>query len=139
MAFPIHPGHLIEHIHARGGGIHLLAAALRHLPADVVVYLRHRVRLLSVQEGQRLRALVGKLLLHHERGGYLVPLIEIAVHDKAVQLRPQGDGFLQRRHHDVEHGVGKVLLLLVLPGQIRVHGGQIHLTEMYASLSHRFG
>ena len=81
---------------------------------------------LAVEEGQRLGALVGELLFHHEGGGHLVALVEIAVHDEAVQLRPQGDGLDEGGHHDVEHGVGELGLGLVDLGQILVHGRQIH-------------
>ena len=80
----------------------------------------------AVQEGQSLGALVGELLFHHEGGGYLVALVEIAVDNEAVQLRPQGDGFKEGRHHNVKHGVGKLRLRLVALCQVFVHGRQIH-------------
>ena len=79
----------------------------------------------AVQESQRLGALVGELLFHHERGGHLVALVEIAVDDEAVQLGPLGDGAQQRRHHQVEHGVGEVRLRFVLLRQIGVDGRQV--------------
>ena len=99
----------------------------RHLLADIGVYVLHRVLLPAVQEGQCLGALVGELLLHHKGRRHLVALIEIAVDDEPVQLGAQGDGLFQRRHHQMEHGVGEVLLLRVLFGQIRVHSRQVYL------------
>ena len=90
------------------------------------MYILHGKVLLAVQEGQRLRALVGELLFHHESGRYLVALIEIAVDDETVQLRPQRDGFQQCRHDQVEHGVRKVRFRLILPGQIRIDRGQVN-------------
>lgn len=84
-----------------------------------------RVLVLAVQEGQRLGALIGELLLHHEGGGYLVALIEVAVDDEAVQLGAQGDGFHQGCQHQVEHGIGKLRLRLILLGDIGVHVGQV--------------
>ena len=121
------PGDLVQIVHDTGGGVHLLAAALHHLPADILVNILQRVLLPAVQHCQRLCALVGKLLFHHERRGYLVPLVEIAVHNEPVQLGAQHDGLFQRRHHHMEHGVGEIRLRRVLLGEIFVHGGQIHL------------
>ena len=118
-------GDLVQIIHDAGGGVDLLAAALRHLLADVRVNVLQRVVLPAVQHRQRLGALVGELLFHHERSGHLVALVEIAVDDEAVQLGPQGDGLQQRRHHQMEHGVGELRLRLILLRQIGVHGGQI--------------
>ena len=118
-------GQLIENVHVLRGGIHLFAAALLYLRADVLMYVLHGKVLLAVQESQRLCALVGELLFHHESGRYLVALIEIAVDDETVQLRPQRDGFQQRRHDQVEHGVRKARFRLILPGQIRIDRGQV--------------
>ena len=120
-------GQLVEDVHVLRGGIHLFGAAVLHLPADVLVDVGQGVVLPAVQESQRLGALVGELLFHHEGGGHLVALIEVAVDDEAVQLGPQGDGLEQGGHHQVEHGVGEVRLRLVFPGQVCVHGRQVHL------------
>ena len=89
------------------------------------MHVLHGEVLLAVEEGQRLRALVGELLLHHEGGGHLVALIEVAVDDEAVQLGPQGDGLEKGRHDEMEHGVGEVRLRLVFFDEVGVDGGQV--------------
>ena len=89
------------------------------------MYIGQSVVLLAAHDGQRLGALVGELLFHHKRGGDIVSLIEIAVGNEAVQLGTQHDRLQQCRHHQMEHGVGKFRLLLVLLGQIGVHGRQV--------------
>ena len=119
------PGQLVENIHILGGGVGLFAAAGLHLRADILVHVLHGEVLLAVEEGQRLRALVGELLLHHEGGGHLVALIEVAVDDEAVQLGPQGDGLEKGRHDEMEHGVGEVRLRLILFGKVGVDGRQV--------------
>ena len=118
-------GDPVEDIHGPSGGVYLVRPALRHLTADVVVDVGECVLVLAVQEGQRLGTLIGELLLHHEGGGYLVALIEVAVDDEAVQLGAQGDGFHQGCQHQVEHGIGKLRLRLILLGDIGVHVGQV--------------
>ena len=79
----------------------------------------------GVQHGQSLGPLVGKLLFHHEGRRHLIALEEVAVDDEAVHLGPQGDGFHQGRQHQVEIGIGKVLLRLVPAGHIGLHRGQV--------------
>ena len=80
---------------------------------------------LPVQNGQRLGARVGELLFHDERGGDLVALVEVGIHDEAVHLRAQRDRLEQGGHDEMEHRIGEVLLRLVLPGEIFVHGRQV--------------
>ena len=119
------PGQLVEDVHLAGGAVHLVGAALRHLLADVFMHRVDGVVAGGVQHGQGLGPLVGKLLFHHEGRRHFVALEEVAIDDEAVHLGPQGDGFHQCRQHQVEIGIGKVLLRLIAAGHILLHRGQV--------------
>ena len=118
--------HFIEEVHAVGGAIHLvLIAAVEDLVTEILVDGVDRAVVLAVNDGQRLRSLVGELFLHDEGGGDLVSLIEVLVGDEAVHLRAQRDRLDERRHDHMEHRVAKFRFVGVFALQIGVHVGQI--------------
>ena len=118
--------HFVEEVHAVGGTIHLaLVATVEDLVTEILMDGVKSAVVLAVNDGQRLRSLVGELFLHDEGGGDLVSLIEVLVGDEAVHLRAQRDRLDERRHDHMEHRVTKFRFVGVFALQIGVHVGQI--------------
>lgn len=78
-----------------------------------------------MDDRQRLRRSVGKLLFDHKGRRDLVALVEILVGDEAVELRAQRDGLDEGCHNEVEHRVGELRFALVALFEIRIEVRQV--------------
>ena len=120
-------GHLVQDIHSALGRVpRFLAAAVHYLLKELLMQGVHRFLILCVDKGQRFAAVIAEFLLDDKGGGHLIALVKVAVHNKAVQLRPQRNGLDKRRGDDVKHGIGEYFLPLVLLFQVLIDGGQVH-------------
>ena len=118
--------HMVEEIHVVGRGIDLMdILAVKDLMAQILVDGLDVGFVLRVNNGQRLRRLVRKLLLYNEGHGYLIALIEVLVGNEPVHLRAQRDRLDESCHDNMEHGVGELCLRLVFLFEIRVHIGEV--------------